>query len=168
MHLNDAVFSVEQKPMAPGTWTENGRDIVTFMVQMNAGTSPSPLHKIASGGELSRLLLALKVTLAETSTEETIIFDEIDAGVGGATADAIGERLSELGIRFQVMTITHSPQVAAKGEQHIKIQKSSDDDETITSAILLDESQRREELARMLSGSEVTEEARAAAKRLIG
>ena len=168
LHLNDAVFSVDQKPLPPGTWTENGRDSITFMIQMNAGTSPSPIHKIASGGELSRLLLALKVTLAEASTEETIIFDEIDSGVGGATADAIGERLAELSIRFQVMTITHSPQVAAKGEAHIKIEKHTDGDETITTAALLDETQRREELARMLSGSEVTEEARAAATRLIG
>ena len=167
LHLNGAIFSLDIKPMAPGTWTANGRDIVTFMVQMNAGTSPAPLHKTASGGELSRLLLALKVSLAETSTEETIIFDEIDSGVGGATADAIGERLAELALRFQVMTITHSPQVAAKGDTHMKIEKSTTNGETSTTVSILSEEQRREELARMLSGSEITEEARAAATRLI-
>ena len=168
LRLDNAQFSVDIKPLAPGTWTPNGRDAVTFMVQMNAGTSPSPLHKSASGGELSRLLLALKVSLAETSTEETIVFDEIDNGVGGATANAIGERLSRLGERFQVMTITHSPQVAAKGQTHMKITKSTTDGHTETHVATLNETERREELARMLSGSEITEEARAAANRLIG
>lgn len=168
LRLDGAEFSVNMHPLPPGTWTPHGRDEVTFMVKMNAGTTPAPIHKSASGGELSRILLALKVSLAEISTEETIVFDEIDHGVGGATADAIGERLSRLGFQFQVMTITHSPQVAAKGETHMKITKSTNGDSTETHVAVLDESQRREELARMLSGSEVTEEARAAATRLIG
>lgn len=167
LRLDGAVFSVDIQPLPPYTYTPNGQDNVTFMVQMNAGASPSPLHKSASGGELSRLLLALKVCLAETSTEKTIVFDEIDHGVGGATAHAIGERLCQLGERFQVMTITHSPQVAAKGETHMKITKSTADDTTETHVNTLNETERREELARMLSGNEITAEARAAAKRLM-
>ena len=126
-----------------------------------------PLGRIASAGELSRFLLALKLVLASASPVATLVFDEVDSGVGGATAAAVGERLARLARERQVLVVTHSPQVAARGERHWHVQKQSDDVSTLTQVQALDEGQRREEIARMLSGAEITEAARAAADQLM-
>ena len=149
-----------------------GRESVMFHVQTNPGSNPGPLMKVASGGELARFLLALKVVLAEKTTAPVLVFDEIDTGVGGATASAIGERLARLGHRAQVLAVTHSPQVAAHADAHFRLYKTArGDGEAVsveTRAEALDIGGRREEIARMLAGKEVTAEARAAAASLIG
>ena len=144
-----------------------GRDRVEFEVSTNPGAPFGPLVRIASGGELSRVILALKVALHEQGSARTIIFDEIDRGVGGAVASAIGERLHRLAQSGQVLVVTHSPQVAARGARHLLIEKSHDGTVTRTHVLALDEDRRREEIARMLSGAQVTEEARAQASRLL-
>jgi len=144
-----------------------GRDRVEFEVSTNAGAPFGPLVRIASGGELSRFILALKVALAEEGGATTMIFDEIDRGVGGAVASAVGERLHRLAEAGQVLVVTHSPQVAARGAMHLLIEKSHDGVVTRTGVHLLDEGRRREEIARMLSGAQVTDEARAQAVRLL-
>jgi DNA repair protein RecN (Recombination protein N) len=146
---------------------ESGRDRVEFEISTNPGAPFAPLVKIASGGELSRFILALKVALAEQGGATTMIFDEIDRGVGGAVASAIGERLHRLAETAQLLVVTHSPQVAARGNQHLMIEKSHDGLVTRTSVQALDEAKRREEIARMLSGAQVTDEARAQASRLL-
>ncbi|HEX8374161.1 MAG TPA: DNA repair protein RecN, partial [Geminicoccaceae bacterium] len=145
----------------------SGRDRVDFEVSTNPGAPFGPLVRIASGGELSRFILALKVALAERGGATTMIFDEIDRGVGGAVASAIGERLHRLAQRAQLLVVTHSPQVAARGAQHLLIEKSHQGLVTRTSVHALDEHRRREEIARMLSGAQVTDEARAQASRLL-
>lgn len=150
--------------------TADGIDVVEFHVQTNPGTRPGPITKVASGGELSRFLLALKVALADRGSAPTLVFDEIDTGVGGAVADAIGQRLKRLSDRVQVLTVTHAPQVAARAITHFQISKgpSQPDSERIaTRVITMAPSDRTEEIARMLAGESVTEEARAAAKRLL-
>ncbi|MFN9498478.1 MAG: DNA repair protein RecN, partial [Erythrobacteraceae bacterium] len=145
-----------------------GIDRVEFLISTNPGADFAPLAKIASGGELSRFILALKVALAEQGGAATIIFDEIDRGVGGAVASAIGERLARLAAHEgQLLAVTHSPQVAARGGQHYLIAKASSGIVTKTSVVLLDSAGRQEEIARMLSGAEVTPEARAQADRLL-
>jgi DNA repair protein RecN (Recombination protein N) len=145
-----------------------GWDRVEFVVQTNPGSRPGPMMKVASGGELSRFLLALKVSLAERGTAPTLVFDEIDTGVGGAVADAIGQRLSRLAARAQVLAVTHAPQVAARSKTHFKIVKGEvGADRVATRVITLSAVERREEIARMLAGAEITKEARAAAKSLI-
>jgi DNA repair protein RecN (Recombination protein N) len=150
----------------------SGREAIMFHVQTNPGARPGPLMKVASGGELARFLLALKVVLAGKHTAPVLVFDEIDTGVGGATATAIGERLMRLGNRAQVLAVTHSPQVAAHASAHYKFYKTARGNggniQVETCAEALDGSGRREEIARMLAGRKVTEEARAAAERLIG
>jgi DNA repair protein RecN (Recombination protein N) len=147
----------------------HGIDAVTFVVQTNPGTRPGPMMKVASGGELSRFMLALKVVLADRGSAPTLVFDEIDAGVGGAVADAIGQRLSRLAARVQVLSVTHAPQVAARAVRHFLIAKEdvSDGDRVATRVAALETKGRREEIARMLSGATVTDEARAAADRLL-
>ncbi len=145
----------------------SGRDRVEFEVSTNPGAPFGPLVRIASGGELSRFILALKVALAEEGKATTMIFDEIDRGVGGAVASAVGERLHRLAASGQVLVVTHSPQVAARGASHLLIEKSHDGLVTRTGVQLLDEGRRREEIARMLSGAQVTDEARAQASRLL-
>ena len=147
--------------------TASGTDRVEFEVSTNPGAPFGPLTRIASGGELSRFILALKVALAEAGTAATMIFDEIDRGVGGAVASAIGERLARLAERSQVLVVTHSPQVAARASHHYRIEKSHGADGSRTSVRKLTASDRREEIARMLSGASVTEEARAQASRLL-
>ena len=148
-------------------WGPQGRDRVEFLVSTNPGAPFAPLIKIASGGELSRFILAMKVALAEEGGAATLIFDEIDRGVGGAVASAIGERLARLAEGAQLLVVTHSPQVAARGRHHLLIAKSHDGLVTRTGVRPLDQSERREEIARMLSGAEVTDEARAQAERLL-
>jgi DNA repair protein RecN (Recombination protein N) len=145
----------------------SGTDRVEFEVSTNPGAPFGPLTRIASGGELSRFILALKVALAEAGSAATMIFDEVDRGVGGAVASAIGERLARLADRSQVLVVTHSPQVAARASHHYRIEKSHDPDRTRTTVRKLSESERREEIARMLSGAAVTDEARAQASRLL-
>lgn len=147
----------------------DGFDRVAFSVQTNPGTRPGPLMKVASGGELARFLLALKVALADRGSAPTLVFDEIDTGVGGAVADAIGQRLARLSRRVQVVAVTHAPQVAARADRHFLITKDTQDrGKRVTTRIAeLAAERRREEIARMLAGAEVTEEARAAAERLI-
>jgi DNA repair protein RecN (Recombination protein N) len=147
----------------------DGIDHVEFWVQTNPGTRAGPMLKVASGGELARFLLALKVALAERISVSTLIFDEIDTGVGGAVADAIGTRLARLGTQAQVLAVTHAPQVAARADQHMLIAKGAvvDEDRMATEVTPLDTAPRREEIARMLAGAAVTDEARAAAQRLL-
>ena len=146
-----------------------GFDRVEFWVQTNPGTRPGPLMKVASGGELSRFLLALKVVLSDRGSAPTLVFDEIDTGVGGAVADAIGGRLARLADKVQVMAVTHAPQVAARADQHFLISKDALDKgkRVATRVNALAADHRREEIARMLAGAEITAEARAAAERLL-
>ncbi|UZK70820.1 DNA repair protein RecN [Sphingomonas sp. S1-29] len=148
-------------------WAPEGRDRVEFEVSTNPGAPFAPLMKIASGGELSRFVLAMKVALAQEGGANTLVFDEIDRGVGGAVASAIGERLARLAAHTQVLVVTHSPQVAARGRRHYRIAKRHDGIVTRTGVTPLDADERREEIARMLSGTEVTPEARAQAERLL-
>ena len=138
-------------------------------MRTNPGTRPGPLMKVASGGELSRFLLALKVVLADRGSAPTLIFDEIDTGVGGAVADAIGVRLARLAKQAQVIAVTHAPQVAARADRHFLISKDALDKgkRVATRVAQLAPERRREEIARMLAGAEITAEARAAAERLI-
>jgi DNA repair protein RecN (Recombination protein N) len=157
---------VESDADTPGP---QGIDRVEFWVQTNPGTRPGPMMKVASGGELSRFLLALKVVLSDRGSAPTLVFDEIDTGVGGAVADAIGARLARLAGKVQVMAVTHAPQVAARADQHLLISKDALDKgkRVATRVNALAADHRREEIARMLAGAEVTAEARAAAERLI-
>lgn len=167
LKLDKTRFVVDIAPLTDTNWHNAGQEQVTFLVSTNPGAAPGPLGKIASGGEQSRLMLALKVVLAQLSPVATLIFDEVDAGIGGAVAAAVGERLSRLADQKQVMVITHSPQVAALPSQHLKVRKKSTEDSTTTSVEPLSNPQRLEEVARMLSGSEITPEARAAAEALM-
>ncbi|ESX17129.1 DNA repair protein RecN [Mesorhizobium sp. LSJC255A00] len=146
---------------------EEGIDQVEFWVRTNPGTRPGPMMKVASGGELSRFLLALKVALADRGSAPTLVFDEIDTGVGGAVADAIGQRLARLSKRVQVLSVTHAPQVAARAATHFLISKSGGSDKVATGISEMDRAARQEEIARMLAGATITEEARAAAERLL-
>ncbi len=167
LKLDAARFRTVVDGLPQGQWGERGMDRVEFEISTNPGAPFAPLTKIASGGELSRFILALKVALAEQGGARTMIFDEIDRGVGGAVASAIGDRLARLAGNGQVIVVTHSPQVAARGGAHMVISKSSEDMVTRTDVKPLDEAGRREEIARMLSGADVTPEARAQADRLL-
>ncbi|MGN6269746.1 MAG: DNA repair protein RecN [Sphingomonas sp.] len=167
LKLDAARFRTVIEPLPEGQWSAAGRDRVSFEIATNPGAPFGPLARIASGGELSRFILALKVALAAEGGAATMIFDEIDRGVGGAVASAIGERLARLAQSAQVLVVTHSPQVAARGRQHLLIAKAHDGIVTRTGVIALDEAARREEIARMLSGATVTDEARAQAERLL-
>ncbi len=167
LKLDAARFRTVVQQLEPPGWTARGRDRVEFEIATNPGAPFAPLAKIASGGELSRFILALKVALAEEGGAGTMIFDEIDRGVGGAVASAIGERLHRLAETAQLLVVTHSPQVAARGATHLLIEKSHDGLVTRTGVAALNEARRREEIARMLSGAQVTDEARAQAERLL-
>ncbi len=144
-------------------WNEGGIDKVEFRVAMNPGQSPTPLQKAASGGELSRLMLAFKVVLAEIDMTDVMVFDEIDSGIGGAVADAVGEHLKKLSKNRQVLVVTHSPQVASKGDSHFVIEKTQTKDTITKITKMIDLKDRCEEIARMLAGQKITNEARAAA-----
>ena len=167
LKLDAAQFRTSVLQLPEDQWGPGGLDKVEFLISTNPGAPFGPLNKIASGGELSRFILALKVALAEQGGAATVIFDEIDRGVGGAVASAIGERLARLASGGQLLAVTHSPQVAARGGQHYVIAKSSEGTVTRTSVHLLDAGGRQEEIARMLSGAEITAEARAQADRLL-
>ncbi len=167
LKLEKATFQTEIADLPETEWGPHGLDRIQFLVATNPGAPPGPIGKIASGGELSRFLLALKVTLAERGGAPTMIFDEVDSGVGGATAAAVGERLGQLAQSRQVLVVTHSPQVAALGRSHWRVAKGESAGAMITAVDALDDVERLEEIARMLSGANVTEEARAAARRLL-
>jgi DNA repair protein RecN (Recombination protein N) len=167
LRLDKARFRTVLTPLGEAEWGEHGTERVHFEVATNPGAPFGPLARIASGGELSRFMLALKLVLAGTSSVPTLIFDEVDSGIGGAVAAAVGERLQRLGARLQVLVVTHSPQVAARGAHHWRVAKSQAARATVTRVEELDPDTRQEEIARMLSGSTVTAEARAAAASLI-
>lgn len=167
LKLGAAVFKTTVEKLPEDKWSVHGFDRVAFEVATNPGASPGPLAKIASGGELARFMLALKVILAEADPVPVLVFDEVDAGIGGAVAAAVGDRLAQLGALAQVLVVTHSPQVAARGGSHMTVRKAGAADTVRTNVQLLDTDDRREEIARMLSGAEVTGEARAAADSLL-
>ncbi len=164
LKMERATFAVSLTPADPGP---DGADTVTFEAATNPGAPAGPLNRIASGGELSRFLLALKVCLTHDASHLTLIFDEIDRGVGGATADAVGRRLARLSQTAQVLVVTHSPQVAARGRHHWRVEKQVDDNRTTSRVVPLDPAGRVDEIARMLSGDSVTPAARAAAMALL-
>lgn len=165
LNMPDARFSIELKPQEQ--LTAEGNDKVVFSFSANKGMPQQPLTKVASGGEMSRVMLALKATMAEHSQLPSIIFDEIDTGVSGETAGKIGEILRQMGSRMQVLAITHLPQIASMGRRHYKVSKQSDEDKTRTQISPLSEDERLHELARLLSGEKITEAALANAKNML-
>tara|TARA_B100000700_G_scaffold188746_1_gene207995 strand:- start:830 stop:2128 length:1299 start_codon:yes stop_codon:yes gene_type:complete len=166
MKLDKASFVVHFTPADETNWNIHGCDEIKFLISTNRGSTPGPLNKIASGGERSRLLLALRAALSTIDSVPTLIFDEVDAGVGGAVSSAVGKRLKKLGINQQILVVTHSPQVAALGKHHWQISKS-DEVEPKTIATHLGKDERVEEIGRMLSGEKITAEARLAAQKLM-
>ena len=167
LKMEKAKFQTTFTQKSESEWTEKGMDNIQFEVSTNPNTPMGALNKIASGGELSRFMLALKVNLADKVNRETLIFDEIDTGIGGATAEAVGERLSHLSKNMQVLVVTHSPQVAAFSDEHFKVEKNTQDNVTTTGLRKLTSNGKIEEIARMLAGEKITKEARAAAQVLI-
>ena len=167
LKLDNAVFVTRLEPLPEADWGADGAERVRFEVATNPGATPGPLARIASGGELSRLLLALRVVLARVGTAPTLVFDEVDSGIGGAVAAAVGERLARLDDELQVLVVTHSPQVAARAVHHFRVVKDETGSGAVTRVDALDAAARREEVARMLAGKRITEEARAAADSLI-
>ena len=167
LRLDKARFRTVLTPLAEAEWSEHGRERVHFEIVTIPGAPFGPLARIASGGELSRFMLALKLVLADTASVPTLIFDEVDSGIGGAVAAAVGERLQRLGTSLQVLVVTHSPQVAARGAHHWRVAKRPGEHQTVTRVEELNPDTRQEEIARMLSGHIVTAEARAAAASLI-
>ena len=167
LKLERATFVTDIEELDETEWGVHGLDKVRFLVSTNPGADPGPLNKIASGGEMSRFMLALKVVMAEVGTAPSLIFDEVDAGIGGQTADAVGERLSKLAQAKQILVVTHSPQVAARANHHWIVQKGGDAQVTTNVLALPSRQERCEEIARMLSGASITEEARAAANKLL-
>lgn len=168
LKLDKAKFVTSVAAEDEANWGPDGMDKVAFLVATNPGTPPAALGKVASGGELSRFMLALKVVLAQSSSTPTMVFDEVDSGIGGAVAAAVGERLGRLGKGVQVLVVTHSPQVAARGAQHYRVAKTEvESGRVATSVAQLSAGERTEEIARMLSGENVTDHARAAAAALI-
>ena len=168
LKLEKAAFATSVAALEEAAWSASGQDRISFQVSTNPGAPPGPLGKIASGGELSRFLLALKVVMAGVGRDQTLVFDEVDSGIGGATAHAVGERLARLAETRQVLVVTHSPQVAARAQHHWQVQKQTAKKGSATRVAALNAQTRREEIARMISGAQVTEEARAAAERLLG
>jgi DNA repair protein RecN (Recombination protein N) len=168
LRLDKARFHAEVVATVESDWGPTGMDAVQFLIATNPGQEPGPLGRIASGGELSRLMLALKVVMSSGSPVPTLVFDEVDADIGGATAAAVGERLTRVAERVQVLVVTHSPQVAARGGAHLLVSKQAARGRAATRVDHLDAPARREEIARMLAGETVTEAARAAADDLLG
>lgn len=167
LKLEKARFETAVRLMDEHNWNESGMDDIQFMVATNPGANAGPLNKIASGGELARFMLALKVVLAEVGAAGTLVFDEVDTGIGGATADAVGERLAKLSRTHQILVVTHSPQVAASAAHHWIVAKTGKTNPTTKVVLLSQGAQRQEEIARMLAGAEITKEARAAASKLL-
>lgn len=167
LKLGKASFLTEITQMSESDWSEKGMDKVTFLVSTNTGVPFAPIHKVASGGELARFMLALKVNLAATQQIVSLVFDEVDAGVGGATADAVGNRLKRLANECQVLVVTHSPQVAAHGGHHFTVSKKDTGTCVITDVKRVEESERLMEVARMLSGAKITESGQKMAAELL-
>ncbi len=167
LKLEKARFETQVEVLEESEWSETGMDRVQFLVATNPGAAAGPLNKIASGGEMARFMLALEVVLAEVGTAETLVFDEVDSGIGGATADAVGERLARLAKKRQILVVTHSPQVAAKSGYHAIVVKTGRTNPTTKVLPLSNSNERTEEIARMLSGAEITKEARAQAAKLL-
>lgn len=167
LKLDKARFETSVEELPEGEWNEAGMDRVQFLVATNLGAAAGPLNKIASGGEMARFMLALKVVLAEVGVAGTLVFDEVDSGIGGATADAVGERLARLADTRQILVVTHSPQVAARAAHHWIVSKDGKKEVTTNVISLSGKDQRQEEIARMLSGASITAEARAAAAKLL-
>ncbi len=167
LKLERARFVARITAKAAESWSADGADGVEFLIATNPGQAPGPLGRVASGGELSRLMLALKVVLAGAAPVPTLVFDEVDSGIGGATAAAVGERLTRLAAQVQVLLVTHSPQVAARGSAHLRVAKHAANGRAETRVDRLDDATRREEIARMLAGERVTDAARAAAASLL-
>jgi DNA repair protein RecN (Recombination protein N) len=167
LKLERARFVVERNMLPEANWSAKGADAIRFLIATNPGDTPGALDKIASGGELSRLMLGLKVVLTGGAAVETLIFDEVDSGIGGATAAAVGERLARVAENVQVLVVTHSPQVAARGAAHLRVAKRVGRDRAVTLVEVLDAAERREEIARMLAGEFVTDAAREAATSLL-
>lgn len=168
LRFDKARFFVDVTDTPESAWGVDGADQVRFLVATNPGQEPGPLAKIASGGELSRLMLAVKVVLSAGSAVPTLVFDEVDSGIGGATAASVGERLARVADAVQVLVVTHSPQVAARGSAHFLVSKAAKGSRTATTVAPLNKRERREEIARMLAGETVTAAARAAAEDLLG
>ena len=168
LKLERARFVADIAAVDEAKWGPTGVDSVRFLIATNPGQAPGALDRVASGGELSRLMLALKVVLSSGSSVPTLVFDEVDSGVGGATAAAVGERLARVASGVQVLVVTHSPQVAARGTAHLRVAKLASRGRAETQVTALDGGARREEIARMLAGETVTEAARAAADSLLG
>jgi DNA repair protein RecN (Recombination protein N) len=160
-------FEVALEPAAEDSPDPQGGERVEFLVSANAGQPPRPLRKVASGGELSRISLAIEVAALGLDAVPTMVFDEVDSGIGGAVAEIVGQKLRALGSERQVLCVTHLPQVAAQGHAHYRVSKAESGGVTQSAVRLLDAGQRQEELARMLGGVEVSREARAAAKQLL-
>ncbi len=167
LRLDKATFATRVTPLDEAAWSEHGTERVAFEVSTIPGTPPGPLGRIASGGELARFLLALKVVVSGQGAAPALVFDEVDRGIGGAAAAAVGERLARLGRSIQVLVVTHSPQVAARGDHHWRVRKHSERGRVAVAVEELSRAGRREEIARLLSGATVTEEARAAADSLL-
>ena len=167
LKMGDTKFCTDVKFLPREDWGIFGGEQVAFTVATIPGNSLGPIHKVASGGELSRFMLALRVAMASAGVAKTLVFDEIDAGTGGAVADSIGQRLAKLSLGVQVLVVTHQPQIAARAEHHFHVTRSSSNGVVATRAKKLTENGRVEEVARMLAGAEVTDEARAAAIRLM-
>lgn len=167
LKLDKARFETNVEILPESEWGESGMDRVQFLVATNPGAAAGPLNKIASGGEMARFMLALKVVLAEVGSAQTLVFDEVDSGIGGATADAVGERLARLAKARQILVVTHSPQVAAKSNYHAIVVKTGKTNPTTKILPLSNSNERTEEIARMLSGAEITTEARAQAAKLL-
>ncbi len=167
LRLERARFRVGLQPLEPADHGAEGGERVQFEVATNPGQPFGPLTRLASGGELSRFMLALKVVLARLDAAETLVFDEVDAGIGGATADAVGERLARLGAERQVLVVTHAPQVAARARRHFRVSKSAEGGRATVDVEELSAEERREEIARMLAGAAITDAAREAAVSLL-
>jgi DNA repair protein RecN (Recombination protein N) len=167
LRLDRARFFAQVDQLAEAEWGARGADLVRFLISTNPGQNPGPLGKVASGGELSRLMLALKVAFSAGSTVPTLVFDEVDSGIGGATAAAVGDRLARVAAGVQVLVVTHSPQVAARGTAHLVVSKAELQGRSETLVAVLEAAARQEEIARMLAGEVVTEAARAAAASLL-
>ncbi len=166
--MKGGAFRIEITPLPDAQYTATGMDQITFMVSTNPGQSLAPLAKVASGGELSRISLAIQVATANCSRIPTLIFDEVDVGIGGAIAETVGKLLRQLGTQNQVLCVTHLPQVAAQANQHLQVSKSTDGKTTETRIVTLDQEQRIEEIARMLGGADITRQTLAHAREMVG
>ena len=167
LKLDKARLAVRLLSLPEAEWSGEGAERVSFEIATNPGQEPAPLAKIASGGELARVMLALKVVLAQVGSTPCLVFDEVDTGIGGATADAVGERLARLGTAAQVLVVTHAPQVAARADHHWRVEKTVRAGRAMVLVTRLSDDERREEIARMLAGARITEAARRAADSLI-